>query len=196
MPLIAVILDADDPPGRSNGLAFAAGWTMSLAAATAAPVLLGSGADAATGDDTPATWTGWLKLDLGLVPAALAVKELAGRPREGHRAQAPGWMKAIDQFTHGRSAGLAALLAGANPKNLVPVVGGAVAVAGSTTGGGAKAVAGPTKRGWTTHSHRAAPYALAGAAHPRHARWVRRRCRRRRAVSWGAEVAFESTRRC
>ena len=51
-------------------------------------------------------------------------------------------MKAIDTFTPGKAAGLAALLSGANPKNLVLAVGGAASIAGSSASGGAKAVAG------------------------------------------------------
>lgn len=140
-PLIAVILMLATPRGRVNGIAFAAGWTLALAAATALLVLLGSGADASGGDDAPAAWTSWLKLALGVLFALLAVKQFTSRPRGGHEAQTPGWMKAIDHFTAGKSAGLAAALAIANPKNLVLVIGGAVAIAGSTAGTGGKTVA-------------------------------------------------------
>ncbi|WP_260605174.1 hypothetical protein [Streptomyces sp. WAC01280] len=41
-------------------------------------------------------------------------------------------MKAIDTFTPGKSAGLAAALAVANPKNLVLALGGAVSIAAGT----------------------------------------------------------------
>ncbi|MFC1442911.1 GAP family protein [Streptacidiphilus sp. N1-10] len=141
LPLIAVILMLATPNGRTNGIAFAAGWTAALALTTAALVLLGSGADASSGDDTPATWASWLKLALGLLFALLAVKQFTGRPRDGQETQAPGWMKAIDQFTPAKAAALSAALAVANPKNLVLVVGGALAIAGSTAGTGGKTVA-------------------------------------------------------
>nr|WP_308801048.1 GAP family protein [Streptomyces polyasparticus] len=57
-----------------------------------------------------------------------------------HRS--PGWMRAIDTFTPAKSAGLAALLSGANPKNLVLAIGGAASIASSPASAGGKAVAG------------------------------------------------------
>ncbi len=50
-------------------------------------------------------------------------------------------MRAIDSFTPGKAAGLAAALAVANPKNLVLAVGGAVSVASSTASAGGRTVA-------------------------------------------------------
>jgi hypothetical protein len=50
-------------------------------------------------------------------------------------------MKAVDRFTPARSAGLAAALAVANPKNLVLAIGGAVSIAASGAGAGGKTVA-------------------------------------------------------
>ncbi|MFD6762288.1 GAP family protein [Streptomyces roseolus] len=140
LPLIAVILMLATPKGRSNGIAFTAGWILAVAAVVTVVVLAGSGADAA-GDDGPATWTRWLKLALGALFLLLGAKQFKGRPREGHEATTPGWMKAIDTFTPAKSAGLAAALVVANPKNLVLAVGGAVSIAGSTATTGGKTVA-------------------------------------------------------
>ncbi|MER5764642.1 GAP family protein [Streptomyces sp. NPDC002082] len=141
LPLIAVILMLATPRGRSNGIAFAAGWTVSLALLVTVIVLAGSGADASRHDGGPATWTLWLKLGLGVLFLLMGIKQWKDRPREGHAAQQPGWMKAIDHFTPGKSAGLAAALAVANPKNLVLAVGGAVSIVSSTAGTGGKTVA-------------------------------------------------------
>jgi len=140
VPLIAVILMLATPRGRTNGLAFTAGWVVALGVVVAAVVLAGSGADAA-GDDGPAAWTLWLKLALGLLFLALGAKQWRDRPRAGQEARTPGWMKAIDTFTPVKAAGLAAALVVANPKNLVLAVGGAVSIAGSTAAAGGKAVA-------------------------------------------------------
>ncbi|MFF3497051.1 GAP family protein [Streptomyces sp. NPDC002795] len=141
LPLIAVILMLATPKGRANGIAFTAGWVCSLAALVTVVVVAGSGADAATGDGEPATWTLWLKLALGVLFLLMGAKQFKDRPREGHEAEPPGWMKAIDSFTPGKSAGLAAALAVANPKNLVLAVGGAVSIASSTASPGGKTVA-------------------------------------------------------
>ncbi|MEV0746019.1 GAP family protein [Streptomyces sp. NPDC050273] len=140
VPLIAVILMLATPKGRANGLAFTAGWIVAVAAVVTVVVLAGSGADA-SGDDGPATWTLWLKLALGVLFLLFAAKQWTDRPRAGHDAATPGWMKAIDTFSPGKAAGLAVVLVVANPKNLVLAVGGAVSIAGSTAGAGGKAVA-------------------------------------------------------
>lgn len=140
LPLIAVILMLATPRGRTNGTAFAVGWVVSLAALVAAVVLAGSGAGAA-GHGEPAKWTLWLKLALGVLFLLMGLKQFKGRPREGQESPPPAWMKAIDHFTPGKSAGLAAALAVANPKNLVLALGGAVSIASSGAVAGGKAVA-------------------------------------------------------
>lgn len=137
IPLIAVVLMLATPRGRANGTAFTMSWIGCLAVVVTAVVLLGSGADA-SGDNGPADWTLWVKLVLGVLFLLLAAKQWKGRPREGHEAEQPGWMKAIDAFTPGKAAGLAALLAVANPKNLVLAVGGALSIAGSNASEGGK----------------------------------------------------------
>lgn len=149
VPLIAVILMLATPRGRKNGIAFTLSWVISLAVLVTVVVLAGSGADASDSDGTPATWTLWLKLGLGVIFVLLGAKQWRGRSREGQEtgqeagqeAGQPGWMKAIDSFTPAKSAGLAALLAVANPKNLVLALGGAVSIASSDASTGGKTVA-------------------------------------------------------
>ncbi|NGO74167.1 GAP family protein [Streptomyces sp. YC504] len=141
VPLIAVVLMLATPRGKVNGTAFAVGWLVTLGAITTVVVLVGSGAGADDGG-TPASWTYWLKLALGVLFLLMGVKQWKGRPKEGEEHQLPGWMRAIDTFTPGKAAGLAALLSGANPKNLVLAVGGAASIASSPASGGGKAVAG------------------------------------------------------
>ncbi|MFI8086674.1 GAP family protein [Kitasatospora sp. NPDC086009] len=138
LPLIAVILMLSTLQGKANGAAFTAGWTVALAAVTTVVVLAGSNID--TGADKP-TWSYWLKLALGVLFLLLGAKQWHGRPREGHVAEPPKWMRAIDTFTPAKSAGLAAALVAANPKNLVLAVGGAVTISTSTASAGGKTVA-------------------------------------------------------
>ncbi|MFE9428353.1 GAP family protein [Kitasatospora sp. NPDC006697] len=138
LPLIAVILMLSTPKGKANGTAFTAGWTATLAAVTTVVVLAGSNID--TGADKP-TWSYWLKLALGVLFLLLGAKQWHGHPREGQVAEPPKWMRAIDTFTPAKSAGLAAALVAANPKNLVLAVGGAVTISTSTASAGGKAVA-------------------------------------------------------
>ncbi|MGW1438634.1 GAP family protein [Streptomyces griseus] len=138
LPLIAVILMLATPHGRSNGIAFALGWTAALGAVTAAVVAAGSGID--TGGGKP-TWSYWLELALGGLFLLLAAKQWRDRTQDGAAAEPPRWMRALDTFTPAKAAGLAAVLVAANPKNLILAVGGAVSVATSPADGDGKTVA-------------------------------------------------------
>ncbi|MGV9268890.1 GAP family protein [Kitasatospora sp. NPDC003701] len=138
MPLIAVILMLATPKGRANGPAFTAGWVVALAAVVTVVVLVGSGIGA---DTAKPAWAWWLKLALGVLFLLLGLRQWRARPREGHVQGPPKWMQALDRFTPGKAAGLAAALVAANPKNLVLAVGGAVSIATSTATGAGKAVA-------------------------------------------------------
>jgi hypothetical protein len=53
----------------------------------------------------------------------------------------PKWMATIDKTTPPAALGLAAVLSGANPKNLLLAVGGAVAIAQTGIPGGQQAIA-------------------------------------------------------
>ncbi|MEU7074079.1 GAP family protein [Streptomyces narbonensis] len=141
LPLIAVVLMLATPRGKVNGTAFTLGWMVTLGTITTVVVLAGSGADADDGG-TPADWTYWLKLALGVLFLLMGAKQWKDRPREGQEHALPGWMRAVDRFTPGKAAGLAALLSGANPKNLVLAIGGAASIASSPVSGGGKALAG------------------------------------------------------
>ncbi|MGC5409885.1 GAP family protein, partial [Streptomyces sp. DT225] len=61
LPLIAVILMLATPKGRTNGIAFTAGWVAGLAAVVAVVVAAGSGLH--TEGEKP-SWAYWLKLAL------------------------------------------------------------------------------------------------------------------------------------
>lgn len=141
LPLIAVVLMLSTPRGRANGLAFTAGWLLSLAVVVGAVVAAASGGNADRHSHGTSGWAAWVKLGLGVVFLLLAVRQWRGRPREGHEPGTPKWMAAIDGFGPAKSAGLAAVLAVVNPKNLVLAVGGALGIAASGADGGGKAAA-------------------------------------------------------
>ncbi|MGW0672355.1 GAP family protein [Streptomyces sp. NPDC002746] len=140
VPIIAVVLMLATPRGRVNGIAFTAAWMVTLAALSTAVVLLGSGAGAHQDGET-ASWVSWVKLAAGVLFIVLGLKQWKGLPRPGQEAGLPGWMKAIDTFSPGKAAGLAAALSGLNPKNLVLAVGGALSIAGSSASAGGKMLA-------------------------------------------------------
>jgi threonine/homoserine/homoserine lactone efflux protein len=128
LPIIAIVLMLATPQGRVNGPAFLTGWIVGLAA-VGTIVLVISGSASASSHGAPATWVSILKIALGLVLVALAVKQYRGRPRGDTEPELAAWMKAIDTFTPVKSAGMAMLLSGVNPKNLLLTVGCAAAIA-------------------------------------------------------------------
>ncbi|HEY9332688.1 MAG TPA: GAP family protein [Streptomyces sp.] len=75
VPLIAVVLMLATPRGRANGAAFTLGWMVTIGVITTVVVAAGSGADADNGG-SPATWTYWLKLALGVLFLLLGAKYL------------------------------------------------------------------------------------------------------------------------
>jgi hypothetical protein len=140
VPIIAVILTLVTPQARVNGPAFVVGWLVGLAV-VGAIVLLVAGPGDASENGEPATWVNFLKLVLGALLVLVALKEWRGRPHEGDEAATPKWMGAIDSFSPPKAAGAGAVLAGANPKNLLLAIGGAAAIAQTGIPGGEQAIA-------------------------------------------------------
>jgi threonine/homoserine/homoserine lactone efflux protein len=138
LPLIVLILMLSTPGGRSNGIAFTVGWLLTLAVVGTLMLLVGGGASSG---GEPATWRWWLKLGVGVLFGLLAVKQWQGRPRPGHPATPPKWMAAVDKFTPVKAAGAAALLSGANPKNLALTIAGVASISEATADRGDQAVA-------------------------------------------------------
>jgi len=128
VPVIAVVLMLTTARARANGPAFVLGWLVGLGV-VGAIVLALAGPGGASQEGQPAAWVSWLKLLLGLGLLLVAVRQFRGRPRQGEQAPLPKWMGAIDRFTPGKALGGGAVLAGANPKNLLLAVGGAAAIA-------------------------------------------------------------------
>ncbi|MGD0935650.1 MAG: GAP family protein, partial [Streptosporangiaceae bacterium] len=83
----------------------------------------------------------WLKIVLGILLLLVAVRQFRGRPHDQEQAAMPKWMGAIDNFKPPAALGTGALLAGANPKNLLLAVGGAVAIAQTGIDGAQQAIA-------------------------------------------------------
>jgi Sap, sulfolipid-1-addressing protein len=70
-----------------------------------------------------------VKIVLGVLLAALAVRDWRGRPRGDAQPGLPGWMKAVDKFTPIRSFAVGVALSAVQPKNGLLVVGAAAAIA-------------------------------------------------------------------
>jgi Sap, sulfolipid-1-addressing protein len=140
IPIIAVVLMLTTPRARANGPAFVLGWLVGLGV-VGTVVLALAGPAGASEQGQPASWVSWLKLLLGLGLLLVVIRQFRGRPHEGEQAPLPRWMGAIDQFNPAQALGGGAVLAGANPKNLLLAVGGAAAIAQTGIPAGQQAVA-------------------------------------------------------
>ena len=140
VPIIAVVLMLTSRRAKVNGPAFILGWLIGLGI-IGAVVLAVAGAGSASKSGSPASWVSWVKIALGGLLLLVAVRQFRNRPHGDEQPQMPKWMGAIDKTTPIAAVGLAAVLSGANPKNLLLAVGGAAAIAGTGIPGGDQAVA-------------------------------------------------------
>jgi threonine/homoserine/homoserine lactone efflux protein len=134
VPIIAVILMLFTAKARVNGSMFAIGWALALAVVSGVVYLASDAADAATNSTTSDTIS-WGQILFGVLLLLLAARSWRNRPDPGDEPQMPKWMAGIDAFTPAKAFGLAVLLAGVNPKNLLlsAGAGGALAQLGVST---------------------------------------------------------------
>ena len=130
VPIIAAILMLLSPQAKRTSPAFLIGWVVGVLAVTSIFVLLGGAIDSTEdGDSKPIQ--GVIKLLLGAILIALAVKQFRGRPKPGEPAKLPNWMNAINSMPPAKTLGLGALLAGVNPKNLILAASAGIIISGS-----------------------------------------------------------------
>jgi Sap, sulfolipid-1-addressing protein len=114
IPVIAVILMLFSESAARNSVSFAVGWVLGLG--VVGSLVLALGVTVSEGDESNVA--GVVKLLIGLVFVALAVKQWKARPVDGEVPAMPGWMNSIDSFTAGKSLGFGFVMAAINPKNL------------------------------------------------------------------------------
>ena len=140
VPIIAVVLMLTSRRARSNGPAFVIGWLIGLAV-IGAIVLSVAGPASASKSGSPATWVSWVKIVLGLGLLLVAVRQFRGRPKDSDEAALPKWMASIDSMKPLTVLGLAALLGGVNPKNLLLAVSAGASIAQTGISGADQAIA-------------------------------------------------------
>ena len=140
VPIIAVVLMLTSRRARSNGLAFVIGWLIGLAV-IGAIVLSVAGPTDASKSGSPATWVSWVKIVLGAALLLVAVRQFRGRPKDSDEAALPKWMASIDTMKPLTVLGLAALLGGVNPKNLLLAVSAGASIAQTGISGADQAIA-------------------------------------------------------
>ena len=127
MVIIAVLL-VIKRPAKVMG-AFLVGWMLGLTVVGGIVILV---ADLVMLATEPAWWASCIKIALGVLLIALAVRKWRARPGDGDEPTVPKWMAAADTMTAGKAFVLALLLASVNPKHLVLVVAGATTIADAT----------------------------------------------------------------
>ena len=134
LPIIAVIVMLFGKRPLPAAVSFGVGWIIGLTATTGIAMLV-----AGPVDENAATpvWASVLRTAFGVLFLLMSIKQWRGRPRGDEEPEMPGWMAAADSMTPVKSAGLAALLAGVNPKNLALCVsaGALIGSAGLSMGG-------------------------------------------------------------
>lgn len=117
LPIVAIVAILLSPRGRGNGLGFALastavgfGFTVVAALTTA-----GAGAGHSDGDEVVVLILTVL-LTIGFL--VLAWLSWRGRPKTGAEAATPSWLAAVDSLTPLKAAGLGALMAATNSKNI------------------------------------------------------------------------------
>lgn len=140
IPIIASVLILATPRARTNGPSYVIGCLLGIALVGALVLALAGPTDASDSGQ-PATWVSWLQLVLGALLLFVALKQFRGRPHEGEETPLPKWMGALDRLKPASALGVGAGLAGANPKNLILIAGGAAAIAQTGISGSDQATA-------------------------------------------------------
>jgi len=133
-PLIPVVLLLLTRRPLANGGGFLTGWFVGLSTLAAVFTLVAGAIE--LWDEAP-TWAAWARLILGVLLIALGIRTWLSR---GRAAEAPAWMTALDEYSPMRAARLGFLLAVANPKSLLLVLAGGVAIGAAELGPGRSAV--------------------------------------------------------
>jgi Sap-like sulfolipid-1-addressing protein len=127
--VIPAVLVLQAPRPRPSGLAFLAGWVLSLTALTALSV-------AASGllgglDKSPPKWSSWLRVVLG--SALIVYGVFRWFTRHGH-SESPGWMRSFATITPLRAALTGAALAAVRPDVVLICVPAGLGIGGAGLG--------------------------------------------------------------
>lgn len=127
LSIIAVILMLFSAQAKVNGPAFLVGWMLALAVVSSVAYALAVQGNAAT--STASDTIAWGKIVFGLLLLVLAARDWRNRPAQDAQPKMPKWMVSVDTLSPGKAVGLAVLMAGVNPKNLILTIAAAVGLA-------------------------------------------------------------------
>jgi threonine/homoserine/homoserine lactone efflux protein len=128
LSIIAVILMLFSARAKVNGPAFLMGWVLALAVVSGVVYVLAVQGNAAT-STTTADSIAWGKVVFGGLLLLLAARDWSNRPAPDAEPDMPKWMASVDTLSPAKAFGLAVLMAGLNPKNLMLTIAAAVGLA-------------------------------------------------------------------
>lgn len=137
LPIITVILLLMSPRATKVGTAFLIGWVVGILLLTTVTALIAQGLPEPAETDGSQPVIGAIQLLLGALLVLLAVRQWRSRSADGEEGELPAWMSKLDSMKVPAVAGLALVLAAANPKNLL-----LVGAAGTVIGRGSLGVGG------------------------------------------------------
>lgn len=118
-PILAVILMLFTPRARSNSIAFLIGWLAGILIVITIVLTSGIFISDQVAERGGSDLVGWLKLAVGIILLALAVRRWRKRPRANDIIVEPAWLSIVERFGVFRSVAVGILLSGINPKNLI-----------------------------------------------------------------------------
>lgn len=118
IPIIAVTLMLLAHNARAKSVWFMAGWTLGIAFAVAAAILISSILpDRDPDESAPVAAT--IKLAIGALLVFTAIKGWVNRPDTDEDPELPGWMSTLSSLSLAKSFSVGFMLAGLNPKNVM-----------------------------------------------------------------------------
>ena len=135
LAVVAIILVLFSARARVNSILFTLGWIVGVAVVGTVIYLLADAGDVSSGGSGSDT-SYWLKLVVGVLLVLFAFRHWRKRPASGEDVAQPKWLSSIDTLTPVKTAGLAVLLAAANPKNLALTLAAGTSLAQAGVSGG------------------------------------------------------------
>ncbi len=127
VPIISLILMLFSRAAGRNSVAFLCGWLLGLTGVAVAVLASGVEGSSDGGSDTG----GYVKILIGVLFLALALRQWRGRPRDGAEPEMPSWMAAVDDLSAVKAFGLGLALTVPNPKNVGLTIAAAVSIGGA-----------------------------------------------------------------
>jgi threonine/homoserine/homoserine lactone efflux protein len=140
VPIIAIILMLLSKKASANSLAFALGWVIGVTGVMVV-VITAAGAIGTGSGGTPSHGVSIVKIILGLLLLLVGWRDWRKRPKAGQPEELPKWLQAIESITPVKSGALGVALSAVNPKNLLMMVGGGLAIANAPASTGGKVIA-------------------------------------------------------